>query len=104
MSDEQDRAEAIDEDEVAAPFPPEQPLGVEDTDVPDSFAGRGVREEPEIGATSREGELIRPYAEDDLLDAEPQLVAEATTEAPDPESDGQEPSAEEAALHFEAEP
>jgi len=102
MSDEQDRAEAIDEDEVEAPFPPERPLGVEDADAPDSFAGRTVREEPDV--VSADPELIRPYAEDDLLDAEPQLVAEAAIGRPDPDGDGEEPTAEEAALHLEPEP
>jgi hypothetical protein len=101
MSDEQDRAEAIDEEEVDVPFPPEQPLGVEDADAPDTFAGRTVREEPDVVTADRE--LIRPYAEDDLLDAEPQLVADAAIGRPDPDGDGEEPSAEETALHLEGE-
>lgn len=59
MSDEQDRAEAVDEDvvdvdeldeEPPADYPPDRPLGVDDigvTDVLDDVRTRAAREEPE---------------------------------------------------------
>jgi hypothetical protein len=101
MSDEQDQAEALDEEEIDGPFPPDEPLGADDTQEPDSFAGRSVREEPDRLIAERP--VVRPFAEDDLLDDESQLIADAAEGAPDPEADGQPPSAEEAAMHLDDE-
>lgn len=48
QSDPQDTAEAFDDDAIGSlgEFPPDVPLGVEDTDVPESFAERDRRIQP----------------------------------------------------------
>ena len=50
MPDAQDRAEALDDDKLGGEYPPERPLGAhrrQDDAVPESFAGRDARTEPE---------------------------------------------------------
>ena len=118
MSDEQDRAEALDEDVVddeddysgdevgddLPDFPPDRPLGVNtvgvtavEEDAGESFAERTYREEPEDARAddrSDVGQLVDPdstSAEDD----EEELLGEAEP--------GVGLSAEEAAMHIEPE-
>jgi len=107
MSDEQDRAEALDADELGEGFPPDEPLGVDEAEVTplgertsESFEERDARQETEA---EDQRPVIRPYheADEDLLDDESQAVADAEVGGRDRESDDVPESAEEAALHLE---
>jgi hypothetical protein len=107
MSDEQDRAEALDADEVGEGYPPDEPLGVDQAEVTplgertsESFEERDARHEV---VPDDERPVIRPYheAEEDVLDDEAQVVADAEVGGRDPESDDVPAPAEEAALHLE---
>ena len=107
MADEQDRAEALDADKIDGEYPPDDPLGVDGWGVTgdeqaqrESLAERFGREEPVQPDAERP--VIQPYAEseEDLLDDEAQLVADAEIDARDPEADGMPEPAEEAALRL----
>lgn len=83
MSDAQDRAEAIDGDKVAADYPPEQPWGVDEPEVTpegewaqETFEERTARQEPDGNA---DWVVVQPYTDpaEDVVDDEPQAVAEA---------------------------
>lgn len=112
MADEQDRAEALDSDKLDPEYPPEDPLGADDRGVtpaeeaePESFAERTGRQEPEaIAAEGIDADrpVVRPYVEpeEDLVDDEGQLVADAHIDDADPEADGMPEPAEEAALRL----
>ncbi len=109
MSDPQDRAEALDQDQVGAGhFPPDEPLGADEDEVTprgertnESFAERDERHEPDV--IEADEPVIQPYqdADADVLDAEKDAVAEAEIDARDPEADSAPPPAEETALHVE---
>lgn len=108
MADEQDRAEALDDDKIDPEFPPDEPLGADSRGVtaaeealPESLAERVGREQAEEGIDA-ERPVVRPYAEpeEDLLDEEGQLVADAEIGDADPEADGMPEPAEEAALRL----
>ncbi|HEX4868605.1 MAG TPA: hypothetical protein VFV32_13420 [Acidimicrobiales bacterium] len=108
MSDEQDRAEALDADELGEGFPPDEPLGVDEAEVTplgertsESFEERDARQETLPDEADRP--VIRPYheADEDLLDDEAQAVADAEIGGRDRDSDDVPESAEEAALHLE---
>lgn len=120
--DPQDRAEALDADEIGGEYPPEEPMGVDEAEVTpqgeatsESFEERDARHRADDGA---DRPLVQPYheADEDLLDDEAQAVADAeegdpragqvTTEADGggaaaAEDDPAPPAAEEAALHIE---
>lgn len=76
MSDDQDRAEAVDEDvvdvdgrddELPADYPPDRPMGVDDPgalDVRDDVRTRAAREEPEWPARRRPDDTAELGAED----------------------------------------
>jgi hypothetical protein len=98
MADEQDGAEAVDEEVLAdEPYPPDRPQAVDEDQVPDSLATRARREAPLVPDDERR--VIQPYEgpDADLVDDEPQAVAEETV---DPDRAG-DAGAEEAALHEE---
>ena len=116
--DEQDRAEHLDEDELAGDFPPERPLGVEDYGttpqeerVPEPLYERVKREEPDFGERGAAGRAVdperrmvldtenldAPLAEDDRISGD-ETAREFATEREAP------PPAEEAALHIIGEP
>ncbi len=101
QSDPQDTAEAFDEDAIGSlgEFPPDVPLGVEDTDVPESLAERDRRLQPpdelreevvdaewaEDAALTDVGQLVdpddgRPDDEERLLGERAGLVAESAEE------------------------
>lgn len=109
MSDPQDRAEALDEDvvdtvddrtgdeygEALPAYPPDELLGADEDEAPDSFAERTWREEPERGAGrpgSDVGELVDPAGP---IDDEPRLVAD--------ETEGIPTGPEESAIHLDPE-
>jgi len=107
MSDPQDRAEALDADKIDPDYPPEEPLGADEAEVTprgertdESFEERDARHQ--VGPDG-DRPVVRPYheADEDLLDDEPQAVADAEEGASDPESDPVPAPAEEAALHLE---
>lgn len=107
MSDPQDRAEALDADKLTDEYPPDEPMGVDEPEVTphgestsESFEERDERMEAEPDADE---EVIQPYSEvsEDVLDVEPQAVAEANPEGRDPATDSAPPAAEEAAMHIE---
>jgi hypothetical protein len=105
--DGQDRAEALDDSKVDTEFPPEEPLGVDKPGVTaieeqadETFAertDRAVVEDPEVTAP-----VVQPYhdAQEDVVDDEAELVAEAEVDGRDPEADGVPEPAEEAALRL----
>lgn len=109
-SDPQDRAEATDADKLAAEYPPDEPVGVDEAEVTpvgeatsESFEERDARQE--LGPGDQRP-VVQPYhePEEDLLDEEAQAVAEAEVGSRDPDSDSAPPPAEEAAVHVEDEP
>jgi hypothetical protein len=113
MADEQDKAEALDEDQHDADFPPDQPQGVDDPTqddrVEDDVATRALREEPDFierEESAADRPLVQPYVDEgeSVLDTEKDLVAEAELGGQDREADGAPPAAEEAALHIEEAP
>ena len=70
MSDAQDRAEALDDDQFAGEFPPDKLLGAEaygaagaDPGAPESVIARAAREEPEL---LPEDVADEPFEPDDL--------------------------------------
>jgi hypothetical protein len=93
MSDAQDRAEATDDDKLGGEFPPERPLGAhrrQDDAIPESFAGREARLEPEVGQAAGTGEETVAVGDDAVA------PDDAPVETPE--------AAEEAALHVTDEP
>ncbi len=96
MADEQDRAELTDDDKLGGDLPPERPLGAhrrQDDAIPESFAAREARTNPEAEDAERaivEGE---PFDAEAPLDGqEPVLSDDDTPEVPE--------AAEEAALRL----
>ncbi len=94
MADDQDRAEVLDDDKVGGEFPPDRPLGAhrhQDDVIPESFAGRDERTEPEVGETPSPEGVTVPMQDDDRVTADDEVA-----ETPE--------AAEEAALHVEQAP
>jgi hypothetical protein len=90
MPDEQDRAEMLDDDKLGGEMPPERPLGAhrrQDDAIPESFAGRDARTEPEVD------EARVPDDEAVPTDEEPITPDDEVAETPE--------AAEEAALHLQ---
>jgi hypothetical protein len=56
MPDDQDRAESLDDDKLGGEYPPDRPLGAhrrQDDAIPESFAGREARTNPEVEDADR---------------------------------------------------
>jgi hypothetical protein len=91
MPDEQDTAEALDGDKLGGEYPPERPLGAhrrQDDAIPESFAGRDARTEPEVD----DPDAARPVAEEEPFDGDVAITTDdEVAETPE--------AAEEAALH-----
>jgi hypothetical protein len=100
MADEQDRAELTDDDKLGGDFPPDRPLGAhrrQDDAIPESFASREARTNPEVEDAGRTTERQVPADEEAPLDGqEPILSEDDTPEVPE--------AAEEAALRVREAP
>jgi hypothetical protein len=110
MTDAQDRAEALDGDQVPDDYPPDEPWGVDEPEV--TAEGEWAKEsfEERTERTDDGGDeqrpVIQPYADprDDVLDVESQAVADAEPRRGDEyelPGHGVPAPAEEAALHIE---
>jgi hypothetical protein len=97
MPDEQDTAEALDDDKLGGELTPERPLGAhrrQDDAVPESFAGRDARTEPEVTEADTDP-VDRPEdpVEEERFDGDdPVLSEDEAAETPE--------AAEEAALRI----
>jgi hypothetical protein len=113
MSDEQDRAEALDDDKLDTDYPPEEPQGVDEPEVTaegewaqESFEERSARLAGPDDDDDGDRSAIHPYVDpsQDVLDDEAQAVAEADPagrEEYELAADRVPEPAEEAALHIE---
>src|SRR3954447_10012046 len=97
-SDEQDRAEGLDDDKIGDEFPPDQPLGVDTygTTAAEERAGEPIvealaREVPDDSATAMDAGADEMIVTERLDDDERDIVQEREGAVP----------AEEAALHIE---
>ena len=126
--DEQDQAEALDEDRLDGPYPPDQPMAVgeygltgREDEIDEPLEERVAREQPEVrpgddapdaglvdpapvGDADREGTMIaeqeaRPEQTGPLEEGDP-VAGDPTTRDVAPERSAGE-SAEEAALHVD---
>jgi hypothetical protein len=94
MPDDQDTAEALDDDKLGGEYPPERPLGAhrrQDDAIPESFAGRDARTEPEVDDPDAARSVDR--GEDEPFDGDVAVTSDdEVAETPE--------AAEEAALHI----
>jgi hypothetical protein len=95
MPDEQDLAEALDGDKLGGEYPPERPLGAhrrQDDAIPESFAGRDARTQPEVDEADRRVSAPVHAGEDEPMDGDVAITTDdEVAETPE--------AAEEAALH-----
>jgi hypothetical protein len=111
MADDQDRAEALDDDKLTRDYPPEEPWGVDEAEVTpegewaqESFEERTERHTND--GVDDDRPVVVPYSEanEDLVDDEAQLVADAEEGDHNPESETAPAAAEEAAVHITDQP
>lgn len=108
MSDEQDRAESVDEDQIGDEYPPERPIGIDGNDASAEEVGR--REQSEklppaprdrvelIQEENAEHEMLGDAAEDPPSDDS--LIDSDDTADPSERLGEADQSAEEAAMHL----
>ncbi|HWH34242.1 MAG TPA: hypothetical protein VNT56_02885 [Acidimicrobiales bacterium] len=114
MADDPNRSELLDEDKLTGEYPPDRPLGVDDTDLEgsghgdESLAERVAREEPDrpdLAERAEEpiGPLVSPDAEvgrDTTKDEVATVAGPDEQDLAEPASErGAELAAEEAAVH-----
>jgi hypothetical protein len=100
VADDQDRAELTDDDKLGGEFPPERPLGAhrrQDDAIPESFASREARTNPEVEDADRPTDAGVPFDEEAPLDGQQPVTADDDTPSV-PEA------AEEAALRLRETP
>lgn len=90
MPDDQDRAEMTDDDKLGGEYPPERPLGAhrrQDDAIPESFAGREARTEPEVGRRPEDEDVpidgVGPITPDDETSETPEAAEEAALQVRD---------------------
>lgn len=110
MSDEQDRAEALDEEQLGDEYPPERPIGIDGEDVSAEDVGRIERSEKIPQPPRDRVELIQRDDDDhemlgDAVEDPPNddsMVDTDDTADPSERLGDADQSAEEAAIHLAA--